>query len=69
MDINCDLGEGERPEKTRRLLRMRDFREHSLRRACGEANARCAPVFGYAAEFKVNAGAHPGFPDRETFRA
>ncbi len=66
IDINCDLGEGEPVEKTRRFLRWvtsaniacggHAGSEHSMRtclRLCGNSG--------------VKAGAHPGFTDRENF--
>jgi len=66
MDINCDLGEGEPLEKTRRILRW----VTSANIACGghaggERTMRsCLRLCG---ELRVNAGAHPGFYDRENF--
>jgi UPF0271 protein len=66
MDINCDLGEGEPLAKTRRILRW----VTSANIACGghAGSARtmrsCLRLCG---EFGVNAGAHPGFEDRQNF--
>ncbi len=66
IDINCDLGEGEPIEKTRRLLRW----VTSANIACGghagsvRTMRSCLRLCG---EFGVNAGAHPGFVDRENF--
>jgi 5-oxoprolinase (ATP-hydrolysing) subunit A len=64
MDINCDLGEGEPLEKTRRFMRW-----------VTSANIACAGHAGNSdtmhcclqlcKEAGVNAGAHPGFVDRE----
>jgi 5-oxoprolinase (ATP-hydrolysing) subunit A len=66
MDINCDLGEGERLEKTRRLLQC----VTSANIACGGhagSERSMRSCLRLCAEFKVNAGAHPGFPDRRHF--
>jgi UPF0271 protein len=64
MDINCDLGEGEPLAKTRRFMRW-----------VTSANIACAGHAGNSdtmhcclqlcKEAGVNAGAHPGFVDRE----
>jgi 5-oxoprolinase (ATP-hydrolysing) subunit A len=66
IDINCDLGEGERIEKTRRFLRW----VTSANIACGGHagsvhTMRCC--LRLCGELGVNAGAHPGFVDRENF--
>lgn len=59
LDINCDLGEGEAPARTRALMRQVD----SANVACGghagdlDSMARCARLAG---EFGVRLGAHPG---------
>ncbi|MFZ0711022.1 MAG: 5-oxoprolinase subunit PxpA [Terrimicrobiaceae bacterium] len=66
MDVNCDLGEGEPVEKTRRLLRW----VNSANIACGghAGTARTMRTcLKLCAELGVNAGAHPGFVDREGF--
>lgn len=61
LDINCDLGEGEAPARTRALMRLVD----SANAACGghagdlDSMARCARL---AREFGVRLGAHPGVP-------
>lgn len=66
LDINCDLGEGESPARTRALMRLVD----SANVACGghagdlDSMTRCARL---AAEFGIHLGAHPGAPDRTTF--
>ena len=66
IDINCDLGEGEPIEKTRRFLRW----VTSANIACGghagsvRMMRSCLRLCG---ELGVNAGAHPGFVDRENF--
>lgn len=66
LDINCDLGEGEAPSRTRALMRLID----SANVACGghagdiQSMMRCARL---AAEFGVRLGAHPGAPDRANF--
>jgi 5-oxoprolinase (ATP-hydrolysing) subunit A len=66
IDVNCDLGEGEPIEKTRRLLRW----VTSANIACGghAGNTRTMrSCLRLCAELGVNAGAHPGFVDREGF--
>jgi 5-oxoprolinase (ATP-hydrolysing) subunit A len=66
MDINCDLGEGEPVEKTRRLLRWLT----SANIACGghAGNMRTMrSCLRLCIERGVNAGAHPGFVDRGAF--
>ncbi len=66
IDINCDLGEGEPIEKSRRFLRW----VTSANIACGghagsvRKMRSCLRLCG---ELGVNAGAHPGFVDRENF--
>lgn len=66
LDINCDLGEGEAPARTRALMRLVD----SASVACGghagdlASMARCARL---ARELGVRLGAHPGAPDRAGF--
>ena len=66
MDINCDLGEGEPAERTRRLLRW----VTSANIACGghagspHTMRRCLRL---CVELGVKAGAHPGFVDRKNF--
>lgn len=66
LDLNCDLGEGEAPRRTRALLRWVD----SANIACGghvgdeHSMRRC---LRWCRELDVNAGAHPGFEDRENF--
>ena len=66
MDINCDLGEGEPVEKTRRLLRWLT----SANIACGGHAGSVRTMrscLRLCVELGVNAGAHPGFVDREAF--
>jgi 5-oxoprolinase (ATP-hydrolysing) subunit A len=66
IDVNCDLGEGEPMAKTRRLLRW----VTSANIACGghAGNTRTMrSCLRLCAEAGVNAGAHPGFVDREGF--
>ena len=66
IDINCDLGEGEPVEKTRRLLRW----VTSANIACGGhagSTATMRTCLKLCAGLGVNAGAHPGFVDREGF--
>lgn len=65
-DLNCDLGEGEGPDRATALLARVD----SASIACGghagdDASMRwCLET---AARFGVRAGAHPGFPSRHDF--
>lgn len=66
MDINCDLGEGEPLGKTRRILRW----VTSANIACGghagsERTMRACLKLCH--QLRVNAGAHPGFEDRQNF--
>jgi 5-oxoprolinase (ATP-hydrolysing) subunit A len=66
VDINCDLGEGEPAERTRRILRW----VSSANIACGghaggERTMRVCLQLCH--QFGVNAGAHPGFDDRQNF--
>ena len=66
MDINCDLGEGEPVEKTRRLLRWLT----SANIACGGHAGSMRTMrscLRLCIERGVNAGAHPGFVDRGAF--
>lgn len=66
LDINCDLGEGEAPSRTRALMRLID----SANIACGghagdlASMTRCIRL---AKAFNVRLGAHPGAPDRAGF--
>jgi UPF0271 protein len=66
IDLNCDLGEGEAPRRTRTLLRW----VTSANIACGghagdtRSMRRCLQACRASG---VNAGAHPGFEDRENF--
>jgi 5-oxoprolinase (ATP-hydrolysing) subunit A len=66
IDLNCDLGENEPPERTTALMRLIS----SANVACG-AHAgnrttmlRCIRL---AKENQVRLGAHPGYPDRKNF--
>ena len=66
MDINCDLGEGERLAKTRRILRW----VTSANIACGGhagTERTMQTCLRLCRQFQVNAGAHPGFDDRKNF--
>ena len=66
MDINCDLGEGEPAARTRRLLRWIS----SANIACGGhagSKRTMRACLRLCHEFRVNAGAHPGFDDRQNF--
>jgi UPF0271 protein len=66
LDLNCDLGEGEAPQRTRALMRA----VTSVNVACGghagdvSTMARCVRL---AAEFRLRLGAHPGPTDRAGF--
>lgn len=66
LDLNCDLGEGEHPNRTRALMRQIT----SANVACGghagdlRSMARCVRL---AREFGVRLGAHPGPPSRADF--
>lgn len=66
LDLNCDLGEGEHPERTRALMSQIS----SANVACGghagdETNmAHCVRL---AREYGVRLGAHPGPPSRGDF--
>ncbi|TCS70545.1 UPF0271 protein [Sulfuritortus calidifontis] len=66
LDLNCDLGEGEHPNRTRALMR----RISSANVACGghagdmASMARCVRLAG---EFGVRLGAHPGPASRADF--
>lgn len=66
LDINCDLGEGEAPARTRALMRLIDSANVACGGHAGElaSMARCARL---AREFDVRLGAHPGAPDRNNF--
>jgi UPF0271 protein len=65
-DLNCDLGEGEHPQRTRALMRYIT----SANVACGghagsaQSMARCVCL---AKSMRLRLGAHPGFWDRENF--
>jgi 5-oxoprolinase (ATP-hydrolysing) subunit A len=66
MDINCDLGEGESLAKTHRLLQW----VTSANIACGghAGNERTMRAcLKLCRQLGVNAGAHPGFEDRQNF--
>jgi UPF0271 protein len=66
MDINCDLGEREPLAKTRRLLRW----VTSANIACGAHAGSVRTMracLKLCKELGVNAGAHPGFEDRQSF--
>lgn len=66
VDINCDLGEGEPPARTRALMKW----VSSANIACG-GHAGTARSMDYctrlAHKMGVRIGAHPGFQDRENF--
>lgn len=66
LDINCDLGEGEHPARTRALMRLIDSANVACGGHAGDINSmmRCAQL---AKEFDVRLGAHPGIPDHSNF--
>ena len=66
MDVNCDLGEGEPLARTRRILRW----VSSASIACGGhagSERIMRACLRLCHQFRVNAGAHPGFDDRRNF--
>jgi 5-oxoprolinase (ATP-hydrolysing) subunit A len=64
MDINCDLGEGEPLAKTRRFMRWVTSANIACAGHAGNSDTmRCC--LQLCREAGVNAGAHPGFVDRE----
>lgn len=61
-DLNCDLGEGESPERTAELMALLD----SANIACGGhagTDATMQNALALARQHGVRAGAHPGIPD------
>jgi len=66
IDLNCDLGEGEAPRRTRTLLRWVTSANIACGGHAGDARSmrRCLRACRASG---VNAGAHPGFEDRENF--
>jgi UPF0271 protein len=66
IDINCDLGEGEPIKKTRRVLRWVTSANIACGGHAGSAHTMRA-CLRLCVELGVNAGAHPGFVDRENF--
>lgn len=65
-DINCDLGEGESPARTRALLELVTSANIACGGHAGDARTmrRCLRL---CRECGIRAGAHPGFADRENF--
>jgi UPF0271 protein len=66
VDINCDLGEGEPAAQTRRILRW----VSSANIACGGhagTERTIRTCLRLCHQLGVNAGAHPGFIDRQSF--
>jgi 5-oxoprolinase (ATP-hydrolysing) subunit A len=66
VDINCDLGEGEPAARTRQILRW----VSSANIACGAhagSERTMRACLKLCHHLGVNAGAHPGFDDRENF--
>ena len=64
IDLNCDLGENEPPERTAALMRFIS----SANVACGaHAGSRATMLrcIQLAKENNVRLGAHPGYPDRK----
>jgi 5-oxoprolinase (ATP-hydrolysing) subunit A len=66
MELNCDLGEGEHPARTRALMRHVDAVNIACGGHAGDAGAmeRCAK---YASLMRLRAGAHPGLNDSTGF--
>ncbi len=61
LDLNCDLGEGEPPARTRALLRLATSANVACGGHAGDADTmeRCVR---WAGESGVHLGAHPGIP-------
>jgi UPF0271 protein len=64
--INCDLGEGESLEQTRSLMGWVDWANIACGGHAGD-DASLARCLQLAQEHGVEAGAHPGIPDRAQF--
>ncbi len=65
-DINCDLGEGESPSRTRALMALVSSANLACGGHAGDADSLRRGL-ALAREFGVRAGAHPGFADRANF--
>ena len=66
LDLNCDLGEGEHTSTTKALLRY----VTSANLACGghaSSPKQMEQTVQLAISARVNIGAHPGWPDRNSF--
>lgn len=59
LDLNCDLGEGEPPARTRALMRWITSANIACGGHAGDARSMSACV-RLAKQFEVNIGAHPG---------
>jgi len=64
--LNCDLGEGEPAETTAQLLALVDLANIACGGHAGDEETMRRAVRA-AREAGVQAGAHPGWPDRENF--
>lgn len=66
LDLNCDLGEGEHPDRTRDLMRQITSANVACGGHAGDA-ASMAHCVRLASEFGVRLGAHPGPASRGDF--
>ena len=65
LDLNCDLGEGEPPVRTRALMRGIDSANIACGGHAGDLDTMTA-CLRLCREHGVRAGAHPGYPNRES---
>ncbi len=66
LDLNCDLGEGEAPERTAELLRCVTSANIACGGHAGDTQSMQTTV-RLAQAARVRIGAHPGLPDRANF--
>lgn len=66
LDLNCDLGEGESPERTLALLGLVDSANIATGGHAGDEDSMRRCLAG-SRRFGVHAGAHPGLPSRADF--
>src|SRR5688572_22823668 len=66
LDLNCDLGEGEPPARTRALMRCITSANIACGGHAGDLRSMQACV-RLALQFGVNIGAHPGPSNRDDF--